>query len=93
MTLKNQVCFFFLSFLFFSLLFFCFIFSQYLTCNIDGDTLSSPEYFRVLYNYLLRNESGVSINFWENDATMPILLQFCNVCTPALSLHYPHFNH
>ena len=34
---------------------------------------------RVLYNYLLRNESGVSINFWENASTLPLLQEFCKV--------------
>ncbi|KAF2078457.1 hypothetical protein CYY_000207 [Polysphondylium violaceum] len=38
---------------------------------------------RVLYNYLLRNESGVNINFWSS-TTMPLLNQFCkkNPVTP-----------
>lgn len=45
--------------------------------------LSSSEY-RVLYNYLLRNESGVSINFWENDATWPLIQSFCAVSTLLL---------
>eukprot|EP01132_Coremiostelium_polycephalum_P005947 gene5947-7406_t len=32
--------------------------------------------YRVLYNYLLRNESGVNINFWST-TTLPLLQQFC----------------
>ncbi|KYR00749.1 hypothetical protein DLAC_02792 [Tieghemostelium lacteum] len=32
--------------------------------------------FRVLYNYLLRNESGVNINFWSS-TTLPLLYQLC----------------
>eukprot|EP01133_Synstelium_polycarpum_P015220 gene15220-18011_t len=32
--------------------------------------------YRVLYNYLLRNESGVTINFWST-TTVPLLQQFC----------------
>ncbi|GAM28515.1 hypothetical protein SAMD00019534_116910 [Acytostelium subglobosum LB1] len=31
--------------------------------------------YRVLYNYLLRNESGVNINFWSS-TTLPLLYQF-----------------
>ncbi|EGC39537.1 hypothetical protein DICPUDRAFT_74957 [Dictyostelium purpureum] len=39
--------------------------------------------YRVLYNYLLRNESGVNINFWST-TTLPLLQQFCkkNPVTP-----------
>jgi hypothetical protein len=33
--------------------------------------------YRVLYNYLLRNESGVTINFWDSSTTSSLLLQFC----------------
>ena len=39
----------------------------------------SQSKYRVLYNHLLRNESGVTINFWESSTTMTLLRQFCNV--------------
>lgn len=32
---------------------------------------------RVLFNYLLRDQSGVTINFWQTSSTLPILLDFC----------------
>merc|ERR1719378_1606080 len=32
---------------------------------------------RAINHYLLRNESGVTINFWESDTTLPLLKQFC----------------
>ena len=34
---------------------------------------------RVLYNYLLRNESGVNINFWASSTTRPLLNAFCDI--------------
>lgn len=40
--------------------------------------------FRVLYNYLLRNESGVSLNWWNQEGTRMMLNSFCDVRTPFL---------
>lgn len=34
--------------------------------------------YRVLYNHLLRNESGASINFWAT-TTLPLIQKFCKV--------------
>lgn len=34
---------------------------------------------RVIFNYLLRNEAGLSINFWETSTTLPLLQEFCRV--------------
>ncbi|KAN0032960.1 hypothetical protein ACTFIV_006902 [Dictyostelium citrinum] len=49
--------------------------------DVGVDTAWSE--YRVLYNYLLRNESGVNINFWST-TTLPLLQQFCkkNPVTP-----------
>jgi AP-5 complex subunit zeta-1 len=33
--------------------------------------------YRVLYNYLLRNESGVTINFWDSSTTLGLITNFC----------------
>ncbi|EGG19991.1 hypothetical protein DFA_07106 [Cavenderia fasciculata] len=46
--------------------------------GIDINDLNDTAWseYRVLYNYLLRNESGVSINFWST-TTLPLLQQFC----------------
>ncbi|KNC54951.1 uncharacterized protein AMSG_12329 [Thecamonas trahens ATCC 50062] len=33
--------------------------------------------YRVLYNYVLRTEAGVSINFWESTTTAELMSSFC----------------
>ena len=35
--------------------------------------------YRVLYNHLLRNESGAPLNFWELETTLPLIQDFCKV--------------
>ncbi len=35
------------------------------------------EMFRAIFNHLLRNESGVPINFWESSATFPLMKKLC----------------
>jgi len=58
---------------------------KYSSMGIDsGDVMDTAwSENRVLYNYLLRNESGVNINFWSS-TTIPLLYQFCkkNPVTP-----------
>jgi len=44
-----------------------------------GEVEGGNEKFRVLYNYVLRNESGVSINFWDSSTTLERLQEFCKV--------------
>lgn len=44
-----------------------------------GEEEAPPSEFRVLYNYVLRNESGVSINFWESSTTLEKLHDFFKV--------------
>ena len=44
-----------------------------------GEEEAPPPEFRVLYNYVLRNESGVSINFWEASTTLEKLHDFFKV--------------
>eukprot|EP01125_Pyxidicula_operculata_P018637 TRINITY_DN6633_c0_g1_i1.p1 TRINITY_DN6633_c0_g1~~TRINITY_DN6633_c0_g1_i1.p1 ORF type:complete len:681 (-),score=91.62 TRINITY_DN6633_c0_g1_i1:599-2377(-) len=38
---------------------------------------SETSRYRVLYNYLLRNESGVTVNWWGSSTTHEILQSFC----------------
>jgi len=40
---------------------------------------NAEDEFRALQNYVLRSESGVSINFWESDATLQLLHRFSKV--------------
>lgn len=42
--------------------------------------------YRVLYNHLLRNESGSYLNFWEMENTLPLLQELCKeaVISPRL---------
>ena len=42
----------------------------------DPDRVARPGY-RVLYNHVLRSESGVSINFWESTTTAELMATFC----------------
>ena len=51
------------------------------TKNSDSSDITdyNDAKYRVLYNYLLRNESGVTINFWESSTTLSLLQQFCKV--------------
>eukprot|EP01127_Copromyxa_protea_P023055 TRINITY_DN8537_c0_g1_i1.p1 TRINITY_DN8537_c0_g1~~TRINITY_DN8537_c0_g1_i1.p1 ORF type:complete len:833 (+),score=161.78 TRINITY_DN8537_c0_g1_i1:49-2547(+) len=54
------------------------------------DTFTTPNLetaqFRVLYNYLLRNESGVSVNWWSQEGTRIMINTFCNelIITPHI---------
>ncbi len=45
----------------------------------SADFLSSGGEFRVLYNHFLRNESGVTINFWHASTALTLIQQFCKV--------------
>ncbi len=47
--------------------------------GMDGEEEVGSSEFRVLYNYVLRNESGVSINFWESSTTLERLHEFFKV--------------
>jgi len=49
----------------------------------DGNESDSE---RAIFHYLLRNESGVSVNFWDSDTTLPLLQSFCknSVVTPRV---------
>jgi len=58
----------------------------------SGETLSSSslhyqnysdtaaERYQLLFNMLLRKESGVVINFWDYQQTLELVRDFCNVC-------------
>lgn len=52
---------------------------EYDTMFYAGEEEAPPSEFRVLYNYVLRNESGVSINFWESSTTLEKLHDFFKV--------------
>lgn len=54
--------------------------------NAEDSADSNESQYRVIYNHLLRNESGASINFWAQPATLVLLQQFCKVSLPLLSL-------
>lgn len=46
---------------------------------IRHSTFIEESQYKNLYNYLLRNESGIKINFWDSPTTLNILQQFCKV--------------
>ncbi len=43
----------------------------------EDDAPPREDTFHVLYNYMLRNESGIALNLWDGDATFAVLQMFC----------------
>lgn len=43
----------------------------------DGMVVQHPPEYHAMFNYILRNESGVSINFWSSPETWAMLVTFC----------------
>ncbi|KAL6077164.1 hypothetical protein QOT17_002464 [Balamuthia mandrillaris] len=54
---------------------------QCLTSMEGSEYDEATNEYRVLYNYILRNESGVSINFWKSSTTFGLLQEFCRNTT------------
>lgn len=73
-------------------LFHCLLDLPLVACAMEktnGPGAESSEFsaeMRVLFNYLLRDQSGVTINFWQTSSTLPILLDFCqsSAATPRV---------
>jgi hypothetical protein len=48
--------------------------------NLETNTETNKNKYRVLYNFLLRNESGVTINLWDSSTALSLIQSFCQVC-------------